>query len=614
MTLNALLDAPFYIGGSAAADVPSLYDCALNGRPYMLDLEAKAGIDFVFTHQSVPRLRQQADAGTSPSEASLNPDDLWRRSQDTWHDGAGQAFLDRTESDPARFDTSKGVDVWDKWQLSLLNDTTLKVSSVNTNLQLLTAGDYLYLCDGSTLQFTTDITTGAPVWQTVFSPYPGLDTTRITSIATDGYTVYATQPYASGGVAGVYAMQRGSIAQKAGTVPYNALVCTLLRYVKGRLMAANNNVIYNITSTSVPAALYTHPNTDFHWVDFAEGTSVLYAAGYSGDKSIIYKTSVVADGSSLSVPIVAAQLPDGEIIRSMTGYLGFLLIGTDKGVRLATADSVSNLTLGALIPTDNPVLCFEAQDRFVWYGLTDYDSTSSGLGRVDLSAFTASTTAAYASDLMATAQGDVTSVVTFQNVRVFTVNGQGVYCEAATPVASGTLDSGQITYKLPDAKVAMFVDVHADNGSVGASISTDGGPFVSLGTHTDAETTFVCEAKRGARFNIRLTLTATNFVAPVVRSFTLRSYPTATTSVVITAPLLLAETLQLNDQSETGTIPTSQLDAIRDLRAAQIPVTWKEPSGTYTVMVEDYEWRPHHQTNFRDGWNGTVLVRMKVIQ
>jgi hypothetical protein len=614
VTLSSLLDAPFYVGGSAAADVPSLYDCSLNGRPYMIDLEAKQGIDFVFSHQTVPRLRQQADQGTSPSEASLNPDDLWRRSQDSWHDGAGQAFLDRTESDPARYDTSKGVDVWDKWQLSLLNDTTRKVTSVNTNLQLLTAGDYLYLCDGSTLQFTTNITTGAPVWQTVFSPYPGLDTSQITSIATDGYTVYATQPYASGGVAGVYAMQRGSIAQKAGTVPFNALVCTLLRYVKGRLMAANNNVIYNITSSSVPAALYTHPNADFHWVDFAEGTSVLYAAGYSGDKSIIYKTAVVADGSSLSIPTVAAQLPDGEVVQSMTGYLGFLLIGTNQGVRLATADSVANLTLGSLIPTDNPVLCFEAQDRFVWYGLTNYDSTSTGLGRTDLSSFTASTTPAYASDLMATAQGNVTSVVTFQDVRVFAVDGQGVYCEAATPVSSGSLDSGQITYKLPDAKVAMFVDVHADNGSVEVSISTDGGPFVSLGTHADTAATFVCEAKRGARFNIRLTLTATNAVSPVVRSFTLRSYPTATTSLVITAPLLLSENLQLNDQSEAGINPTTELNAIRDLRAAQVPVTWKESSGTYTVMVEDYEWRPHHQTIDRSGWNGTVTVRMKAIQ
>jgi hypothetical protein len=281
---------------------------------------------------------------------------------------------------------------------------------------------------------------------------------------------------------------------------------------------------------------------------------------------------------------------------------------------LATADSVANLTLGSLIPTDNPVLCFEAQDRFVWYGLTNYDSTSTGLGRTDLSSFTASTTPAYASDLMATAQGNVTSVVTFQDVRVFAVGGQGVYCEAATPVSSGSLDSGQITYKLPDAKVAMFVDVHADNGSVEVSISTDGGPFVSLGTHADTAATFVCEAKRGARFNIRLTLTATNAVSPVVRSFTLRSYPTATTSLVITAPLLLSENLQLNDQSEAGINPTTELNAIRDLRAAQVPVTWKESSGTYTVMVEDYEWRPHHQTIDRSGWNGTVTVRMKAIQ
>jgi hypothetical protein len=605
MGITATLSSPYYTGSTSSAEVPSRYDVALNGRPYMLDMWASIYTNHTeFMHESVPLIRNQADQSSSPSEASINPEDLWRRSQDTWHKGSGQAFLDRADSDAARFDTSKGVNVWTRWQLSLLPDTGQKLVSTNTNLALVAVGSYLYCADGQVLRRTADVTAGSPTWTVI----TGTHASTIQSICSDGYTVYLAN---SGGV---YTTTRGGAAMTGA--PYNALVCTLLRYVKGRLMAANANVVYNITAGgAAPAALYTHPNTDFVWTDFAEGQTVFYGAGYSGDKSLVYKFTIKADGTALDIPTVAGELPDGEIVRSLQGYLGFLLVGTDKGVRFAAQDSNGNLTIGALIPTGSAVKCFEPQDKYVWYGATNYDATSTGLGRMDLSTLTAALTPAYASDLMVTGQGTVLSVVTFQNIRVLAVSGLGVYAELTALVGSGTLDSGQITYRLPDQKVGMFVDVRHDGiGSHLVSVSVDGGAFAALGTaHTTEITAFAVGQQRGSRFDVRLTLTAVAGVSPVIRSYTLRAYATASTVRRITAPLLLHETLQLHNDNSAACNPSLELAQIAALRSTRSLVTWQEGNTTFPVVVEDFQWRPHHLTKDYKSWNGTCLIQMKAI-
>ena len=585
---------PFYTALSSPTSIVGKYEVALNGVPFRVDLDTKA-----FRHYSVPTIRQQGDSAASPSEASINPDDLWRRSFDTWHAGAGQSFVDRGDSNIARYNTSKGIDPWTKWQLTLLNGTENKLSSVNTNLPMVVAGSYLYVGDNQTLKRTQDLT----AWTTI----TGTHASTIQSMASDGYTIYLAN---SGGV---YSTTRGAAATTG--VPFNALVCTLIRYVNGRLMAANNNVIYNITAGgAAPAALYTHPNTDFTWVDFSEGQSVLYAAGYSGDKSIIYKTATKPDGTGLDIPTVAGQLPDGEIIRSIQSYLGFVVVGSDFGVRVAQADSNGNLVFGALIPTGSAVGAFEPQDRFIWYALTNYDGVSTGLGRLDLSVETQGLTPAYASDLMATGQGAIKSIVTFLEKRVFSVSGVGVFAELSTPVASGTWDSGQITYRLPDNKVALFVDVKHDSlGQHSVWVSSDGDAFEPIGSHTTSDLPFEVGERRAARTELRLVLTAVANVAPVIRSVTLRSLPAASSVWMIDCPLLLAENLTLMNGSVDARDVTGDRDAIKELRSNKELVIWQEGEATYSVVVDNFEFRHSHMTEDGKNWNGTMLVTMKEI-
>ena len=603
MGISLLLDDPFYGTLPLSALVPGVFPVALNGRPYFIDTKY-AGSDG-WGRRSIPLLRDQADTSDRPGEQSLSRDGTWRRSTESWHRGAGQEWNDRDESDAYRFRSSKGINVWEKWGLTLLSDTAQRRSSSNTNLELVTAADangaaYLYASDGEEVYYSADGST--------FSAsliFDGEAAQSVKSLASTGDYVYAAL-----GTAGIHRTAVGA----ATSAHYSDLSATLIAYVKGRLMAANGGAIYNVTASgAAPAALYTHPLAAWRWVGFAEGQGHIYAAGYSGDKSLVYRTAVKADGTALDVPIVAGELPDGEVIRGIRSYLGFILLGTNNGVRFAQADSNGNLEIGALIETDSAVYAFEGQDRFVWFGWTDYDAASTGLGRLDLTQFNGSAPA-YASDLMATGQGSVTSIATFGDKRYFAVSGLGIYGETTTPVASGSLDSGVITYDLPDPKVAMFVDVRHDplSGSISPSLAVDGGLFSTLATHSDVGSTgFSTSAgeRSGERFELRLTLTPSGSDAPVVTRLSLRSRPATARGRYFFAPLLLHETVEVKG-GDQAVNPLRELEAIEGLTETAIPVLYQEGARTFSVIVEDYEWKPSHLTRNGDFWNGTCVVKL----
>lgn len=598
-------DTPFFTGHDVTTDVPSRFPIGLAGHTYMLDMASdENGLrGQYFRRTSVPVLRTQADSSNVPNEGSVSPDDLWRRSQDTWHLGAGQSHLDRATSDPARFRSSKGVDVWTKWQATLLPDTQLALASSN-NLRLVTAGPYTYLLDGTALKYTTDFA--------AFTTVTGTPSLTPTAITTDGYTVYVSYPD------GLYTTTRGATSATAQGVTEGL---TLLGYPKGRLMGASVNSLYNITQfDSNPDALFTHPNPDFTWVGFANGPSTIYAAGHSGGKSLIYRISVQADGTALDAPIVAGELPDGETIRSVLGYLDFLVIGSDAGVRLASSNSDGSLTIGGVIPVP-AVQCLVAYSRFVWFGWTDYDSASTGLGRLDLANFTAPLTSAYASDLMATAQGTVGSVVIVAGQPVFAVDGVGAYSPTAAKVASGRIDSGLINYDLADPKVAMYLNLRTAPLPAGASVtsglSPDSGGFTDVGVHnipdaTGPGTELVTGEVRAESFEIRQTLTrATDTTkGPSLTRHTLRCYPTPARSFDWVLPLVISEQL---DPFGSTSIPMNVKDEKEYLFGLlDSLVTLQVASETFQVFIQDIDEVPLQLTADRSAFTATVVVHCKM--
>jgi hypothetical protein len=596
MSLAATFSSPYFTGSSRILEVPGRFHCALAGRPYMIDMARMAE----FRRQAIPLLREQADNTGAPGEQTLSPQELWRRSQDDWTHGAGQQFLDREDSDNQRFRSSKGIDVWTRWQASLLPDTVVRRASASTALQVLPVGDRLYIRDGAALVHTADLVT--------FTAITGLPTLPPVSMATDGFTVFTAH-----GSSGIFSTTRGSTT----AATYNAVAADLLGYAKGRLMVARAATLYNVTSTTTPAALFTHPNTDFRWVGFAEGPTAIYAAGFSGDKSLIYRTAVKPDGTALDIPVVAGQLPDGEIVRAIYGYLGFLCVGTDLGVRFCAMDEQGNLTIGALIRTPTIVRCFEGQDRFVWFGWSNYDATSTGLGRMDLSEFIGPLTPAYASDLMVTGQGAVLSVATFRNKRVLAVNGLGIYEQSNNLVASGTLDTGLITYGLPDLKTAVYLDVRVASpvDTNQAYISVDGGAFALIGKRSSRLVDpFAVGERSGETFEVRhelLNVDAVPTSAPVLTRYTLRAYPRPAQGETFLVPVLLHERVEDLNSTPHSLKPAVEFDRLVELRTSKRLVTLQIAAQSYTVSVDDALFQFSHLTRDGRDWNGTALIKAK---
>lgn len=600
VTFGSRFGTSWFTGSAVSSD--ESWDVSINGRGYMVDrrLIYQAGR---WRRQSVPLVRQQADTSSRPGESSLNPNGLWRRASESWHHGAGQEWYDRDsgDADPLRFRASKGVDPWTKWQLTLLHDTSNTYTATG-QWALAVGGGALYAAGAGGAQRSTD---GA-AWTAV----TGLPATAPGSVCSDGSTIYTSH-----GTSGVYATT-GTAATSFATG-----TADLVRYANGRLMAFSGGAVYNIVAAgALPVALYTEPTSGWTWTDATEGQACLYACGYAGDASRVYRVGIKADGTGLDVPVVAASLPDGELAYSLTGYLGYVVIGTSKGVRFAVADSSGNLTLGSLIPTASPVLCGEGQDRFVWFGWTNYDSASTGLGRLDLSTFTANLTPAYASDLMAgtTAtpkQGAVRSVVTFAGKRVFTVDGYGVFVESASKVASGTLYQGRVTYGLSDTKNVVYADVRTlplpASSSVSLAVSHDDGTSTTVGTLNIAgqvaPNDVLLVNQSGTFHEPAVTLTGS---AAVVRVLLLAD-PAPTRTDAWQVPLLLAETVTLNGGVQTGFDVAAAMAELLDLRDQRRVITYSEPGGTYRVVIEDTDFTAERVLRDRSGLAGLMVVTLK---
>ena len=608
------LPFPLYTGDvdDTSDEVPAVYPMGLAGRGYNLDLASDQ-----FAHQGIDILKPQSDDSGQVDESSLNPEGLWRRSQDSWHKGAGQTYLDKPDSDADRFRSSTGIDPWTPGELTLLPDT-FKTYNVTgglngENLRLVTAGDFVYMAIDTQLFYLTDALNYITPATTVSVAIQNGETARdIVGITSDGNYVYCAL-----GLNGIHRTPRGT----ATVEHYSDLEATLVDYTLGRLMAARQSAIYNVTASgAAPTALYTHPNPDFTWVGFAEGKGHIFAAGYSGDKSIIYKTAIKPDGTALEVPSAAGQLPDGEVVRSIYGYLGFILIGTDNGVRFSVPDNNGNLEIGALIETSSSVRCFEGQGPFVWFGWTNYTNTLTGLGRVDLRTIVGGTAPAYASDLMTTAQGAVTSVITFGGRRLFTVAADGTYVESLNKVASGTIDSGLISYGIPEEKIAIYLDVRYRelHGSDAVYLAKRDGVFALLGTNTalSTSTQFQANSMRSDFLEIRHVLSRDAVdltAAPVLTRHTLKSQVTANMGSYWIVPILLSETERTHNGDERHRDVLEEFLFLAGLSSDKSTVTFQYLATNFTVTVENHEFKISHLNSDKTGYNGTMFMKLKVV-
>jgi hypothetical protein len=613
-------DEPFSTRTTALPSWFSPSVVGIDGRPYLIDTEAntyrREGIDVV-------QQRNTSDV----RDVLLLPQDVWRQMQQSWHFGAGQSNLDRDNALPYRYESSYGIDPWELWQITLLPETQrLDDLVLSGNIWVSVQGDYLCVFNGETIYwYDTLAPTVAPIATTVVSA--GYD---IRDIANDGLvaTVLTEDRYVW------YVNGPAGTPTKWANHQYTVNV-TFCAWEKDYLLVGDGNVLYNALKGNNPTAIYTHPDTSFRWYSAASGSQFIYAMGVVGDRTVIHKIGIKPDGTGLLPAIVAATLPDGEIGATIDSYLGYVFIGTNKGVRMAQADSNGDLVLGAIIPTSQPVNCFEGQDRFVWYGNSAIDAayeqdedgrfpttTVCGLGRMDLTTFTATAlTPAYANDIcVPEVTGEtVQSVVTYQGKRVFSINNEGIYFESDNLMEAGWLKQGTMSFSVEDLKTGLYTQAKwlPLQGEVDLDLSYDSAPYQRAATITTQGSVrsdnIDLRGQQFTRVNAIYVLERDSGNAAAGPTFTrweLRAVAVKGRASRWTIPIVNHETISIDEIAYNRDV-LAEYDKLMGLVESGRLFVLQESGRSYQVQAKDFVWQPQKITNNGRAWQGvfTLIVQ-----
>ena len=439
------------------------YDVAVGGIPFIYAISDARP----YLRQTAPYRKDQFDNGTEPGEQSLTG--WWIRSQSSFHSGAGIKFYDPSagEITAHRFTDSKGVDVWTKGEVTLLNScienhiTTGAIAANGNKTQRMRSIKW-NSTSGVLLHDEYDIDKVDSAGNvTHFVDYnTGIDS-PVYSVCDDGTYAYWITNTATKKT--VYKKLLTLDSTTAGTKMFDeigAISNAEMEYVKERIVMCADNKVYEFSGSAVamPTAVYTHPVSTHVYTSITASGSAIYIAGYNGIQSTIQKFTLSTAGvmPTLTSAITAAEMPVGEIIHKIYYYLGYMMIGTSKGIRAAVvSDQDGSINYGPLIvETTQPCYDFAARDKFVWCATSV--SGEPGLIRIDLGNEIETLRFAYANDLYystgstahpttACAFMNGTDILAFSTAYASSANGH-VYREDTNLLASGYLTTGYIRY------------------------------------------------------------------------------------------------------------------------------------------------------------------------
>lgn len=621
------------------------YDVALGGLPFIYAISDARP----YTRQTAPFKKDQFDNGQEPGEQSLTG--WWLRSQTSFHSGAGIKFFDPATTDESghyRFAASKGVDVWTKGQVTLLKSCTSTHYTTGA-----------IASNGNVQQHVRSIK-----WSTTSGVllHDGYD---VDKIAVDG-TVTHFIDYNSGTDSPVYAIcddgtyaywitntaTKKTIYKKALTLTSSdaetkmfdevgTISNATMEYVKDRIVMCADNKVYEFSSsaTAMPTAVYTQTNASHVYTSVAASGPAIYVTGYNGVQSTIQKFTLSTAGvmPTLTSAVVAAELPVGEIVHKIYYYLGYMIIGTNKGVRAALiSDTDGSINYGPLIvETSQPCYDFAARDHFVWCA-TGVDGEP-GLIRIDLSNELETLRFAWANDVYydgvsghvttGCAFGNGTDRIVFTTAYASSANG-GIYIEdASTLRTSGYLTTGNIRFGTLEPKNfkrllgrgdftygSMTLETVDKNGVEYDHISYDSTvPSIEVGTNSPAT------AQEYVAYKFVLYRDGTTSSAgPTFKGYQAKATIATPRQRIIQFPVYLYDTETDRYNVEVGYAGRA-LDRIQYLEGIEENgdvITWQDLSTQETrqVVIEQIQFtRTTPPDKIFNGFGGILLVTIRTV-
>ena len=672
--IDAVVDLSYTSGGTSFQPTDVSYDLSIDNIPFILKIDNQNP----YRRETAQYKKDQFDNSAEPGEQSLTG--WWVRSQTSWHNGAGIEFYEPGtdyEHVSHRFYDSRGVDVWTVGELRLHKEVfhaytdaagiNAATGNDGTN-DVLVAGDEDGILRKITLNGNSTASTATYVAPS--TSYPDGHNNPSTgpiypfhSVTTDGSTYYA---------ACNYAIHKGTIKTltsddvffKHSTIG-NPNV--LVKYAKGNVFVGMGRT-FGVLNTSGAATSATHTtgavdtftnsmnhiNTNWNWVDATGSPGPLFFAGNGGNNGEVWSATIdVSDTTptnaiNLAGAVMVMSLPDGETINTIHYYLGFLALGTNKGVRICPVGNDGTPVMGPLlIETDYPVKGFAERGSYIYAAtkVNEGANTNAILIRIDLSQQFSDGTFAYAYDLeyQSSLDGDSSDCTEVYNLSVsldegisyidrlvMVIQEDGVTGELKVEHTtnyrtSGWLQTGKIRYGTVEPKFFKYLQTRgliAVGDSIAVqTIDSAGNEYdiITLDAVSLGENVGLSQPVGGQEFiAIKYTLNNGSPITdyPVLQSYQLKSIPGVPRQRMYQYPLSCYDIEMDKYNSQFGYVGRAYevLDALENLEILGDFVSIKDfrTGESYQGVIEEVrftnESSPDKDSN---GFGGLLLITVR---
>jgi hypothetical protein len=484
-------------------------------------------------------------------------------------------------------------------------------------------------------------------WVQHFVDYNAGTDDKVYAVCDDGVTAYWITNVTAGGSTKLtmYKKALTEYASVAATQMFQVtgLVASnvVMEFTKERIVACINNKVYEIATnaTALPTAVYTHPVDDFVYTSITSSGAAIYCTGFSGTQSNIQKFTLASNGTmpTLTSAITAAEMPSGERIYKIAYYLGYMLIGTTKGIRAAAVADDGSLAYGPLIwENTQPVYDFAFRDRYAWAATSVEDEP--GTIRLDLGTQvsplvfpyaydTYKATGSTAHETTACAFIDGTDRLAFTTNATSTTNGS-VYIESTDRlVESGYLQTGYVRYNTLEGKIFKLLTPRIDTTYGGLDISSIGadgteypiGSFAQESTVQEIGIPYPQGAQEYLGFKFTLTRdTADNTLGPLFTGYQLKSLPAVPRQRLIQYPLFCYDHESDKFGVEVG-YEGSAWDRMQQLEAVEnagdtIRIEDFRTGESFIGLIEEMDFinRTPQDKRFT-GFGGTLVVTIRSV-
>lgn len=605
----------FWSGGlQATSGVPGRTAIALAGIGFEIDVRKLKG-------GTIPGQRQAVDQAQNPGEGTLNPVGVWTRQMSDWSLGEGQVFQDRPQSDTRRAFKIRGAE-WTSQDSIAVGQRFEQQENVTAAGQFfMKAGSWYYWYNGTTLRLTQTPTLVASSWTaaTTFTGTPK-------AIAHDGTNVFLAT------TTGLFSAAIGTAAIAATAIVVGV---DNVGYIQNHLVIGRANILEEVDAAFARTIVTTHRSTNFKWSIIAGGNGNVFAGGNINGVSELYVLSVSQTTGALQKSVAAATLLPDESLYTMMVYGQKAVLGTSLGVRVADIVSMGGLSYG---PPTGTGACqaLAGAGQFVYFGATNTDGVTSGIGRMDLSTAvnTDANQFAYAVDSLptiGTSANVVLGIAVLSTGEVFgIVDAKGIYRKLPNvsgnwTSGSAVVETGWLTYNTIENKTLVDIDMGLSLpttfDSVLAELSTDGTTWTAIGLATPTQVPpFVLTVPQARRFKVRFTITAgvgrANTTAfPFMSYWSVRIMPAPRRSRQLRLPLEIAQKVD-GGGGEGQDVGYPDPQAIYDTLFATCALgqltTLQMGVNSYVVKIDDLEGEPEQWAAGYKGFDGIVYATVSI--